>query len=138
MIRRHLSLLLGPHFLFAFCCASCLIFFAIFFLCLPVEFVFWKQSSHNHVVFLCVCVCLCLRHRRCSFACLTLVASICLCVDVLSVCTAPNFGECFAPPSSDGSQKCFKFKKVHLQNRSRTLNIFQIEGAMVGPKFQLG
>ena len=39
---------------------------------------------------------------------------------------------------STGVSKPRNFKMFHLQNRSRTLNIFRIEGAMVGPKLQLG
>ena len=57
----------------------------------------------------CVCGFLCLCHHRCSFACLTVVVLTCLCLDAHPFCMAPKIGECFAPPSSDGSQKCFKF-----------------------------
>ena len=65
-----------------------------------------------------VCVCLC--HQRGSFACLTVVVSTCLRLDVLPVCMAPRIGECFAPPSSDGSQKCFKFWSSPIGNVDST------------------
>ena len=55
-----------------------------------------------------VCVCFCLSHQHGSFACLAVLLYTCLCLDVFPVCMASKIGECFAPPSSDGSQKCFK------------------------------
>ena len=49
------------------------------------------------------------------FACFQLCSSVLhllVCFRIVSDCMAPKIGECFAPPSSDDSQKCFKYQQA--------------------------
>ena len=83
MICRRLSPWWGFHFLFAFCLASCLSLFCYF-----LSYVCWSSLcfGRNHLCHHINCSCVCvffLCHQRGSFACLTVVGSACLRLDMI-------------------------------------------------------
>ena len=117
MVRRRVSPWWGFHFLFAFCLASCLSLFCYFCLvlasrvCVLVARIFVIMLTFH------VYVCLGLCHQRGSFACLTVVVSTCLRLDVRPICMTPKIGECFAPRIQQNNTKPAESTTEHCPSR---------------------